>query len=62
MDDREIVSAIRAQLAQRVGKERYEVWFGRGTQLAVRAGTLEISVPSEFFQGWLRRHPFRFDD
>jgi chromosomal replication initiator protein len=60
MDDREIVSAIRAQLAQRVGKERYDVWFGRGTQLAVRANTLEISVPTEFFQGWLRRH-FRKD-
>ena len=28
MDDREIVSSIGACLAQRIGKDRYEVWFG----------------------------------
>jgi chromosomal replication initiator protein len=59
-DDREIVSSIRARLAERVGTDRYEVWFGPTTQLAVRGETLQVSVPSLFFQDWLRSN-FRKD-
>ncbi len=59
-DDREIVSAIRARLADRIGGDRYEVWFGPTTQLALRGDTLIVSVPSPFFQDWLRSH-FRKD-
>jgi chromosomal replication initiator protein len=59
-DDREIVSLIRARLADRVGKDRYEVWFGRTTHLAVRGDNLVVTVPSQFFQDWLRSH-FRKD-
>lgn len=59
-DDREIVSALRAKLADRVGKDRFEVWFGPGTQLQVQGGTLMVGVPSRFFQDWLRSH-FRKD-
>lgn len=59
-DDRELVSAIRARLADRVGNDRYEVWFGPTTQLAIREQTLVVSVPSQFFQDWLRSH-FRQD-
>jgi chromosomal replication initiator protein len=47
-------------LADRVGKDRYEVWFGPGTQLAVREGTLVVGVPNRFYQDWLRTH-FRKD-
>ncbi len=60
MDDRELVSTIRARLADRVGNDRYEVWFGPTTQLAIRDQTLLVSVPSQFFQDWLRAH-FRKD-
>ena len=60
MDDREIVSAIRARLADRVGKDRYEVWFGLGTQMHLRSDTLVLSVPNQFYQDWLRSH-FRKD-
>ncbi len=59
-DDREIVSALRARLADRVGKDRYEVWFGPSTHLAVRGGTLTVGVPNRFYQDWLRTH-FRQD-
>jgi hypothetical protein len=60
MDDREIVAAIRAQLAERVGKDRYEVWFGHGTQFTRRGETLVVQVRDQFFQDWLRLH-FRKD-
>ncbi len=59
-DDREIVSALRARLADRVGKDRYEVWFGATTQLCVRDGTLTVGVPNRFYQDWLRNN-FRKD-
>jgi chromosomal replication initiator protein len=60
MDDRELVSSIRARIAQRVGADRYEVWFGPTTQLSLRGETLVVSVPSLFYQDWLRTH-FRRD-
>jgi chromosomal replication initiator protein len=59
-DDREIVSEIRARLAERVGNDRYEVWFGSTTQLAVDGENLVVSVPNRFFQDWLRTN-FRKD-
>lgn len=59
-DDRELVSAIRALLCERVGQDRYEVWFGPNTHLAIRGAALLVSVPSQFFQDWLRSH-FRKD-
>ena len=55
-DDKEIVSAIRASLADRIGKDCYEVWFGPSTQFVVHGGTLTVSVPTGFVQDWLRSH------
>ena len=59
-DDREIVATIRARLADRIGKDRCEVWFGATTQLAVRGEYLVVTVPNQFFQDWLRSN-FRKD-
>ncbi|HEX3724863.1 MAG TPA: chromosomal replication initiator protein DnaA [Pirellulales bacterium] len=56
MNDTEIVSTIRARLAERVGRQRYDVWFGVNARLAVRGDSLEVSVPTQFFKDWLRRH------
>ncbi len=50
----EIVSALRMALADRVGKKRFELWFGTSTRLALTNGTLTIGVPNRFFQDWLR--------
>ncbi len=60
MDDHEIVTAIRARLATSVGKDRFDVWFATGTDFAICGETLLVSVPSQFFKDWLRRH-FRKD-
>ena len=59
-DDREIVSALRANLAEKVGKDEYEVWFGPTTQLCVGPGHLTVVVPNRFYQDWLRNN-FRKD-
>lgn len=52
--DREIVAAIRAHLADRIGKGRCEFWFGASTRLEVCGASLLVQVPNRFFQDWLR--------
>ena len=53
-DDTEIVSALRRALADRVGKERFELWFGASIRLDLADGVLTIGTPSRFFLDWLR--------
>ncbi len=54
--DKEIVSAFRACLADKIGSDRYELWFGPSTQLELRPGHVLVSVPTTFAQDWLRKN------
>jgi chromosomal replication initiator protein len=53
-NDMEIVSVLRATLADRVGQQRFELWFGPQTRLSVHAGGILVEVPTQFMQDWLR--------
>ena len=53
-DDMEIVSALRAALADKVGKERFELWFGPGTWFRLDQRALTVGVPNRFFRDWIR--------
>ena len=53
-DDMEVVSVLRSALADKVGKERFELWFGASTRLELSEGTLTIGAPNRFFNDWLR--------
>lgn len=55
-DDMEIVSALRTALADKVGKDRFELWFGTNMQLEFDGATLTIGARSQFLQDWLRRN------
>ncbi|HUY92053.1 MAG TPA: chromosomal replication initiator protein DnaA [Pirellulales bacterium] len=55
-DDMEIVSALQIALADKVGQERFELWFGANTRLEVSDGALTVRVPNQFFQDWLRKN------
>lgn len=55
-DDMEIVSALRTALADKVGKDRFELWFGTNMQLEFDGATLTIGTHSQFLQDWLRRN------
>ena len=59
-DDMEIVSALKLALADKVGQERFELWFGATTRLDYRNGTVTVFVASQFHQDWLRSN-FRND-
>ncbi len=56
MHDMDIVSALRAVLAQNIGRERFEVWFGPATKMTLAGGTLLVEAGSKFARDWLRQH------
>jgi len=53
-DDTEIVSALRAAVADKLGKQRFELWFGTSSRLELDGDKLTVVVPNRFFQQWLR--------
>ena len=53
-DDMEIVPALRAALADKVGKERFELWFGSGARLEWDGAALLLGMPNRLFLDWIR--------
>ncbi len=52
--DTEIVSALRAALADKVGKSRFEVWFGDAVRLEPAGETLIVGVPNPLLLDFIR--------
>ncbi|HEY2840452.1 MAG TPA: DnaA/Hda family protein [Pirellulales bacterium] len=52
--DTEIVPALQAALAAKVGQARYNTWFDANARLAHSAGCLTVQVRNEFYSKWLR--------
>ncbi len=55
-DDMDIVSAFRRRLADKVEKERFELWFGGKTCFEVTDRTLTVVATNEFFRSFLQTH------
>ena len=53
-DDRDIVSALLAALADKVGKERFDLWFGPPTWFQWDGHVLTVGVANRFFLDWMR--------
>src|SRR5688500_2536489 len=43
-------------IAQRVGQQRFHVWFNNSTRLDLRNDGLEIAVPNDFISDWIGTH------
>src|SRR3954464_7891802 len=43
-------------IAQRVGQQRFSVWFNNSTKLDLKPDELEIAVPNDFISDWIVRH------
>lgn len=43
-------------IEQRVGAQRFHVWFNNSTRLDLRGDGLEIAVPNDFISEWIVRH------
>jgi chromosomal replication initiator protein len=55
MEDSEVVAALSAQLAERIGPERFEMWFNTRARLHVEAERLVISTPDVLLRNWLQK-------
>ncbi len=49
-------TAIQTKIAERLGPQKYKVWFKNATQIAVAAGHVKVSAPNAFICGWIERH------
>lgn len=50
----EIVSALHACLAEKIGRQRFELWFGSSIRIEWDGSTLTVAGPSQFFLDWIR--------
>ncbi len=55
-DDMEIVSAVRQALLDRVGQQRFDVWFADRARLSWCDGVLNVTVPSQLDRDFVRRN------
>mgnify|MGYP005833774863 CR=1 FL=1 len=50
----DIVSALRRAVADRVGRERFHLWFGESAQFLWDGVRVFVIVPNQFYLDWLR--------
>ena len=50
------ITAIGEHLAQRVGPQKYRIWFRHSTRLAIADGYLKVGVPNLFIASWIENH------
>src|SRR5215203_6119160 len=43
-------------IAQRVGQQRFHVWFNNSTRLDLKQDGLEIAVPNDFISEWIGKN------
>ena len=54
-NDRQLARLADA-IAQRVGQQRFHVWFNNSTRLDLRQDGLEIAVPNDFISEWIGKN------
>ena len=50
------LARLASAIAQRVGQQRFHVWFDNSTRLDLRQDGLEIAVPNDFISEWIGRN------
>ena len=50
----ELEPALRSAMAERVGEERFGLWFGEGVRLGVEGDALTVGAPNRFVRDWIR--------
>ena len=50
------VARIQDRIAEKIGTQRYKVWFKNSTQFTLADGFLKIGVPNHFVGSWIESH------
>jgi len=56
MEDSLVVAALSAQLAERIGAKRFELWFKSQARLCIESSVLRIRAANAFVRDWLRNY------
>ncbi len=49
MDEKDVEKVVLRAVAERIGQDRFDVWFGNSIDLQLRGDRLEVSAPSRFY-------------
>ncbi len=50
------ITRLETTIAQKVGPQRYKVWFKNATRFSLSDGYLRVGVPNLFIGGWIENH------
>jgi chromosomal replication initiator protein len=50
------IESINKALAEKVGQQKYRIWFKNSTKLTLKDGYLKVSVPNPFIANWIENH------
>ena len=50
------IQAINEALANKVGQQKYRIWFKNSTKLTFTGGYLKVGVPNLFIANWIENH------
>lgn len=50
------IQAISEALANKVGQQKYRIWFKNSTKLTLDGGYLKVGVPNLFIANWIENH------
>jgi chromosomal replication initiator protein len=50
------LSRLADAIAQRVGQQRFNVWFNNSTKLELKHDGMEVAVPNDFISEWIATH------
>lgn len=50
------IQAITEALANKVGQQKYRIWFKNSTKLSLAGGYLKVGVPNLFIANWIENH------
>ncbi len=52
----DVVSQLESRIAEKVGPQRYKLWFKNATQFHLTEGYLKVGVPNMFIGSWIENH------
>ncbi|MHC4394933.1 MAG: chromosomal replication initiator protein DnaA [Planctomycetota bacterium] len=50
------ISAISETLAEKIGPQKYRIWFRNSTRLTLTEGYIKVGVPNLFIASWIESH------
>jgi len=52
----DVVDDINESISQKIGQQRYKIWFRKSTRLKIEDNYVKVGVPNLFIGGWIENH------